>query len=215
MRAASPGATNGAACRADGLGYLLGGLRALDPVYKSRILAQRAAKAYVYAVAKACDRGETTREDAAGAHTCVASEGEGESGGDMIVWTSANKAAAFPNMDYLSPSQVKPLVASGALLAPAASQCTLPAEVVKASPTGMVMMIGYGPEAHFSDKPKAPTWTVRGRYKTTASLMLGMGEMMGAAAPGQQQAKQPPRKKKKRFGLGDIIEGATGLPVGQ
>src|SRR5262249_11133794 len=27
-----------------------------------------AAKAYVYAVARACDRGETTREDAAGAH---------------------------------------------------------------------------------------------------------------------------------------------------
>ena len=27
-------------------------------------------------------------------------------------------------------------------------------------------------------------------------------------------AQQQPKKKKKRFGLGDIIQGATGLPVG-
>ena len=136
--------------------------------------------------------------------------------GDVLVWTSANKAAAFPNMDYLSPTQVKPLVASGAVLTPATSSCTVPAEVIKASPAGMVMMIGYGPEASFSDKPKAPTWTTRVRYKTTASLMLGMGGMMGDAGDGQQPrgAQQQPKKKKKRFGLGDLIEGATGLPVG-
>ncbi len=139
----------------------------------------------------------------------------GNSSGDMIVWTSANKATAFPNRDYLSPSQVKPLVASGALLAPTTSQCTVPAEVAKASPAGMVMMIGYGAEAHFSDKPKAPTWTVRARYKTSATLMLGMGAMMGGGdARPQAQEQQQPKKKKKRFGLGDIIEGATGLPVG-
>ena len=137
--------------------------------------------------------------------------------GDVLVWTSANKAAAFPNMDYLSPSQVKPLVASGAVLAPTTDRCTVPAEVIKASPAGMVMMIGYGPEASFSDKPKSPTWTTRVRYKTTASLMLGMGDMMGAASdddqPQRAQQQQQP-KKKKRFTLGDLIQGATGLPVG-
>jgi hypothetical protein len=93
------------------------------------------------------------------------------------MWTSANKAAAFPNLDYLSPDQVKKLIAAGAALPPSASECTVPAEVIKASPAGMVMMIGYGPEAFFSDKPKSPTWTVRARYKSTASLMLGMGGM--------------------------------------
>ncbi len=141
----------------------------------------------------------------------------GSPSGDVVVWTSANKAAAFPNMDYLSPSQVKQLVASGGALAPAISQCTVPAEVVKASPTGMVMMIGYGPEAHFSDKPKTPTWTTRVRYKTTASLMLGMGDMFGEAddeQPAPQQAQPQPKKKKKGFGLGDLIQGATGIPVG-
>ena len=35
-----------------------------------------AARAYVYAVAKACDRGETTRKDAAGAHPLLRREGD-------------------------------------------------------------------------------------------------------------------------------------------
>lgn len=100
-------------------------------------------------------------------------------GGEVLVWTSASKAAAFPMLDYLSPAQVKKLVAAGGALPPSASECTVPAEVIRASPAGMVMMIGYGPETFFSDKPKAPTWTVRARYKTTASLMLGMAGMMG------------------------------------
>jgi hypothetical protein len=130
----------------------------------------------------------------------------GSSGnGDMLIWSSANKPSAFPNMDYLSPAQVKPLVASGAVLAPTTSQCTVPAEVTKASPTGMVMMIGYGPEAWFQDKPKAPTWTVRARYKTTASLMLGMGDMYGDAADQPQQQPEQPRNKKRGFGLGDLL----------
>ncbi|QNM82032.1 hypothetical protein H8M03_08290 [Sphingomonas sabuli] len=132
--------------------------------------------------------------------------------GDVVMWSSAAKAAAMPNMDYLTPAQARQLVASGAALAPGTSQCVLPAEVAKTSPSGMVMMIGYGPEANFSDKPKSPTWTTKVRYKTTASVMLGMGDMMGDAGPGQPQPQQPRRKRK--FGLGDLIQGATGLPVG-
>jgi hypothetical protein len=136
----------------------------------------------------------------------------GSSGdGDMLIWSSGSKAAAFPNMDYLSPSQVKPLVASGAILAPSTSQCTVPAEVVQASPAGMVMMIGYGPEDYFSDKPKAPTWTTRVRYKTTASLMLGMSGMYGnsEAQPQARQEQQSQPKKKRGFGLGDLIQQAV------
>jgi hypothetical protein len=129
--------------------------------------------------------------------------------GDVVMWSSANKPSVFPNMDYLSPSQVKPLVASGAVLAPSTSQCVVPAEVVRASPAGMAMMIGYGPEAWFQDKPKAPTWTVRARYKSTASAMLGMGSMMGAIDDDEQaDARQPqeqPKKKKRGFGLGDLL----------
>jgi hypothetical protein len=134
----------------------------------------------------------------------------GSSGnGDVLVWSSANKPSAVPNMDYLSPSQVKTLVASGAVLSPSTSQCTIPAEVTSASPSGMVMMIGYGPEAYFSDKPKAPTWTVQARYKATASVMLGMGDMSDDADDRQPQAQAQKPKKKRGFGLGDLIQQAV------
>ena len=103
----------------------------------------------------------------------------GSSGnGDVIMWSSA-KSAQMPALDYLAPGEVKRLVTAGSVLPPSASECVLPAEVAAASPTGMVMMIGYGPEADFADDPKAPKWTTKVRYKTSASLMRGLGGMGG------------------------------------
>jgi len=130
-------------------------------------------------------------------------------GGDVIMWSSA-KAASMPAMDYLAPAEVKRLIAAGSVLPPSTSECVLPVEVAAAVPMGMVMMIGYGPEAYFAEKPKAPKWTTRVRYKTTASLMRGMRGMMGSAgddssAQDAQQQGEPPKKKKRGFGLGDLI----------
>ena len=136
--------------------------------------------------------------------------------GDVVMWSSSSKAA-MAALDYLAPAEVKRLIGTGAVLPPSTSQCVLPAEVAAAVPAGMVMGIGYGPEAYFEDKPKAPTWTTRVRYKTTASLMHGMGGMMGGGAMGQpaaeqqQQQNQPPPKKKK-FGIGDLLGGAIPVP---
>ena len=138
--------------------------------------------------------------------------------GDVVMWSSASKAA-MPALDYVSPSEVRRLITAGAVLPPSTGQCLLPAEVAAAVPAGMVTMIGYGPEAYFAEKPKAPTWTTRVRYKTTASLMHGMGGMMGGAGMGQaaadqQQASQgqEPPKKKKKFGIGDLLGGALPVP---
>ena len=130
--------------------------------------------------------------------------------GDVIVWTSASKAATAANLDYLPPLEVKQLVASGAALPPSANQCVLPAEVATASPSGMIMMIGYGPEAHFAEAPKNPKWTARVRYKSTASLIRGMGGMGATQPGGNGQPGQPPKKKKK-FGIGDLL-GNVPLP---
>lgn len=128
--------------------------------------------------------------------------------GDVIMWSSA-RSAEMPTMDYLAPGDVRRLVAAGAVLAPSTSQCVLPAEVAAASPAGMVMMIGYGPEADFSDNPKAPKWTTKVRYKTTASLMRGMGDEGGYASGDDQQQQQPaqqqPPKKRRGLGLGDLL----------
>jgi hypothetical protein len=74
-------------------------------------------------------------------------------------------------------------------------------------------MIGYGPEVHFAEAPKAPKWTTRLRYKTTASLIRGMGAMGGMDGSGPGQPGQPPqpKKKKKKFGIGDVL-GNVPLP---
>jgi hypothetical protein len=126
--------------------------------------------------------------------------------GDVIMWSSGK---GFPALDFLTPSEVKRLIAAARVLPPSTSECILPAEVASASPAGMVTMIGYGPEADFSDNPKAPKWVAKVRYKTTATLIRGMGEM-GADGSAQIEARQPQpaKKKKKRFGLGDLIGGA-------
>jgi hypothetical protein len=129
--------------------------------------------------------------------------------GDLIVWTSSQKSASAANLDYLPPAEVKKLVASGAALPPSANQCVLPAEVSAASPGGVIMMIGYGPEAFFAEAPKAPKWAVRVRYKTTASLIRGMGDMGRMQGSQNPAAQQQPRKKKKKFGIGDVL----GIPV--
>ena len=71
-------------------------------------------------------------------------------------------------MDYLAPSEVRRLVGLGAVLPATASECLLPAEVAAASPAAMITMIGYGPEANFAENPKAPKWTAKVRFKTTA-----------------------------------------------
>jgi hypothetical protein len=127
--------------------------------------------------------------------------------GDVVMWSSGK---GFPALDFLTPSEVRRLIAAGQVLSPSTSECLLPAEVATASPAGMVTMIGYGPEADFSDNPKAPKWVAKVRYKTTASLIRGMGEME-AGDSGRMRAaepQEPAKKKKKRFGLGDLLGGA-------
>lgn len=132
--------------------------------------------------------------------------------GDIIIWTSAKGAALTPGFDYLTPSEVRKLVASGAVLPPTANQCVLPAEVAQAVPAGMVMGIGYGPEAYFTDNPKLPKWAARVRFKSTAMLMRGMGGIGGYGQSAEEQPagqQQPqPAQKKRHFGLGDLIGGA-------
>ena len=129
--------------------------------------------------------------------------------GDMTIWTSAKSASITPSFDYETPSAVRQLVASGGALPPTASECILPAEVAQAVPQGMVIQVGYGPEAYFSDSPKAPKWTARVRFKTTDMMMRGMGGMGGGYATGEpqsdQQPQQEPSKKRRGIGLGDLL----------
>jgi hypothetical protein len=84
--------------------------------------------------------------------------------------------------DYLPPGEVRRLVAQGEVLSPETTTCTVPSEVVKASPVGMLQMIAYGEETDFADPPRphaagAPwnlRWTVKVRRKSTTQALLGM-----------------------------------------
>ena len=131
--------------------------------------------------------------------------------GDVIMWSSGK---GFPTLDYLTPGEVHRLVASGQVLPPSTSECLLPAEVASASPAGMVTMVGYGPEADFSDNPKAPKWVAKVRYKTTASLIRGMPGMGAGMSPQAGQSGQPPQQqpKKKRRSLGGMFGGMLPIP---
>ena len=129
-----------------------------------------------------------------------------EAGGDMIIWSSATMANRFPDMDYLSPAEVRRQLATGAVLGSSVSECLLPAEVARAAPNGVVTMIGYGPEADFAEAPKAPKWVAKLRYKSTATMIRGL-DMEGDAS----RSGEPPRKK-KRFGIGDMLRGAIPVP---
>jgi len=111
--------------------------------------------------------------------------------GDIVMWTSSKSAAMMPHLDYLSPAEVKRQIAAGTVLTPSTSECLLPAEVATSVPVGTVMAIGYGPEVHFAEKPTAPKWTAKVRYKTSASIMRGMGGMMGQEPEAHQQPGQP------------------------
>ncbi len=140
------------------------------------------------------------------------SERRGGGGTTMVMWTSSN-AQSFMGalMDYIPPSEARRLVASGAVMGPQTTSCVVPAEVVKASPTGLLSMIAYGEEANFVDpprpsNPKTPwniSWRVKVRYKSTTGTILGMPAMGGMGGGdeeerpqrrGDQDRQKPPEK---------------------
>jgi hypothetical protein len=139
--------------------------------------------------------------------------------GDMVMWTSsASRQFGGGLTDWLSPAQVAGLVRDRTVLAPAVTQCVIPADVRKAAPDfRMGMLTAFGPEENFAYParpvdPKAAwnlQWTARIRHRSTTSWMdmPGMGAMAGQQ-PAEGEAAAP--KCKKRGGFGGIVSGALG-----
>ncbi|MFC0203783.1 hypothetical protein [Novosphingobium soli] len=125
-------------------------------------------------------------------------QGPGGTMGDMVMWTSsADRQFGGGLMDWIAPDQAASLVRSGTLLAPAATSCVIPAEVVAASPDFRVgTLTAFGPQESFAYPPRPadpkiawkPEWTARIRHRSTTSWMQAQGMDLGAAMRGAEDA---------------------------
>jgi hypothetical protein len=122
----------------------------------------------------------------------------GSEGNDTVMWSSSEvQEMGGMLMDYVPPAEVARLVREKVVLAPSVTECTVPAEVVKrAGGTPFFNFIAYGPEANFvhPPRPKDPKqaweqlWTVKVRFKSTASTLLGEASGVGGRRPARTQA---------------------------
>jgi hypothetical protein len=162
----------------------------------------------------------------------------GGNGNTVVMWTSSQQQiTGFAAPDYISQGDIGRLVAAQALMSPQTTSCTVPKEVVDASPQGFLQLVAYGQEANFSYPPR-PTnpatpwniqWQTKVRYRSVTSGLLGMdmAEMMGGrgapagrgrgapGAPGTAPPEQAPppasQPRGQRPNAGDILRG-LGLP---
>jgi hypothetical protein len=139
-----------------------------------------------------------------------------------MVWWASSKQQAFggPLWDWISPAGVRKLIAAGTVMPPEQRDCTIPAEVLKASGEGMMINLqAYGPQADFAypprpadaRKPWNPEWIARVRFRSSTMLFPGMEGMMGAGGSSAAEGEPAKPAKKKCKGLKGIAERAAGL----
>ncbi|HYI38844.1 MAG TPA: hypothetical protein VE053_00830 [Allosphingosinicella sp.] len=133
--------------------------------------------------------------------------------GDMIIWTSSETSVPMLAADYVAEADIARLVQSRVLMPAAADRCTVPAEVARAAPQSMLILVAFGGESNFSQPRPAgaarawrPEWTVKLRTKSTHMGMLGM-TMPGPGDDRDEEAEERPRTKKEKLrkGLGRIL----------
>lgn len=143
-------------------------------------------------------------------------QGPGGGMGDMVMWTSsASRQFGGGLADWITPGQAASLVKDRTLLAPATANCTVPADVIRATPDFRVgTLTAFGPMEDFSYPPRPanaganwrPDWTARIRHRSTTSWMQAQGMSMGGGAQGAQQEGECKRKG----GLGGMLGGVLG-----
>lgn len=170
----------------------------------------------------------------------MAPERAGDESANIVMWSSAERPATFIQMEFLTPAEVNRLVGLKAVLPPATTACTVPAEVVKATKDGsMLMFTAFGDEATYIHPsrpadPKVPwdqEWFSRVSFKSVRMDMIspqGVMDMMGAmsgrgASQGTQQSDEEycreleaeqAKKKPSTGGIGGML-GRFGRRGGQ
>lgn len=121
---------------------------------------------------------------------------------DVVMWTSsAVQETGGALVDHVPPGEVARLIRERVVMPPDRTECTVPAEVLKAMPAGIVNFVAYGDELNVShpprpQDPKVPwdiQWSVKLRLKSSAMQPLGegMAGMMNAGGGGRAPASAP------------------------
>jgi hypothetical protein len=165
----------------------------------------------------------------AGAKAWLVSTVGSAENGDMIMWSSSETQAMAMAAAHMSPGEIDRLIKAKVLLPATATSCTVPAEVVKAAPSSMLMTTALGGQGNYAEPKPAgapaswkPDWTVKLLAKSTYTGMLGMdmSEMFGGGASNrgyaegdeaQEAPTTPQPKKKKKSPLGGALGGLGGL----
>ncbi|MGD9903909.1 MAG: hypothetical protein AB7U83_10595 [Vicinamibacterales bacterium] len=85
----------------------------------------------------------------------MAPEKVGDDSANIVMWSSADRPATFVVMQDLTPAEVNRLIGLKAVLPPSTTDCAVPAEVVKATRDGsMLMFTAFGDEATFIHPPR-------------------------------------------------------------
>ncbi len=126
---------------------------------------------------------------------------------EIIFWSSSEvQEMGSALMDYIPPGEAARLVREKVVMPPQTTECTVPGEVVKKAGSPFLNFIAYGDEANFvhPPRPKDPKvpweqqWTVKARFKSTASLLLGesgeRGERGSRRTERAPQRDAPPRE---------------------
>jgi hypothetical protein len=125
--------------------------------------------------------------------------GAGDAGTDVVMWTSSAVQETGGSLsDYVPPAEVARLIREKVVLAPERTECTVPAEVIRAMPMGMLSFVAYGDELNLvhpprPQDPKVPwdrQWAVKLRLKSTTLTPLGEG-MAGLVGGRSAPARAP------------------------
>ena len=129
----------------------------------------------------------------------MAPERVGDDTANIIMWSSAERPATFIQMEDLTPAEVNRLIGLKAVLPASTTNCAVPAEVVKATKDGsMLMFTAFGDEATFIHParpadPKVPwdqEWFARVSFKSARMDMVSpqgvmdLGSMSGGGYVG-------------------------------
>jgi hypothetical protein len=122
--------------------------------------------------------------------TAFGADATSAGGTDLVLWSSSAVQEMGGSLsDHLPPSEVARMIRERVVLPPDRGDCTIPAEVIKAMPMGMLSFVAYGDELNLIHPPRpqdpklpwAQQWAVKLRMKSTTMLPLGegMGGLMG------------------------------------